>query len=808
MGASTDHVGDWAFSFGALTAVILDGDGTVLRCPRSAAELLGRTAAEVCGRPVRELLADGSGGVRGGPAPCKGGIPAAGRARLGHRSGRAVEVAFRVVRLEDSSELLVLAAPAHWVTEWGQSVSVLRALFSQERVGIGIHDADLTVVRTNVTPEMFGGPPLSPGSRLAEVMHTEDAQATEAALREVLETGVPLVGREQRMRSPLLPERERTLALSAFRLEDARGRPTGVAALFIDATGKRRARGQLDLLREAAARIGGSLDVVRTAQDLVDVLVPAFGDLAWVDLAEAVLEGEEPAKMLGGGEPHQRRAAVASANGTWPTGLIQLGETVPVLPDVPNLRMIQRGAAVITDREGAGAPLGDPRLVKMYVPEGGHSLVSAPLYARGLVLGAVAVWRTERPEPFDADDADLLTEIASRAALSVDNARRYTREHRSVLALQQRLLPSAGTEASAGETSGFYLPARGGAEIRGDWFDVVPLPSLRVALVVGDVIGHGLQATATMGRLRTAVQTLADLELDPDELLTHVDDLVQRLAAEAPRGQRDTVGATCLYAVYDPVACHCTLASAGHPPPVLVRPDGTAKVIDVAPGPPLGVGGMPFETTTVDLEPGSLLALYTDGLARRGDQDIDGGVRWLTDRLAALSGPGRTPEAIGGTLLADLGDNPRDDDIALLLARTRAVPPESTASWEFPADPAVVADARQATTRQLAAWGLEELAFTTELIVSELVTNAIRYAGGPVSLRLIREKVLICEVSDPSNTQPRLRRARWADEGGRGLYLIAQLTTRWGSRYSRQGKTIWTEQPLAGSVPGRPSWVH
>ncbi|MFJ3212653.1 SpoIIE family protein phosphatase [Streptomyces flaveolus] len=806
MDASTDQVGDWASSVGAVTAVILDGDGTVLRWSRSATELLGRTATEACGRPVRELLADDSCAVHGQGTAFEGGIPAAGRTRLRHRSGRAVEVAFRVVRLEHSSDLLVLAATAHRVAEWRQS-AVLRALFTQERVGIVLHDTGLTVVRTNVTPEMFGGPPLRPGSRLGEVMSGEDAETTEAALRQVLETGAPLVAMERRMRSPLVPDRQWTLSLSAFRLEDERGNPMGVAALFTDTTAQQRARGQLDLLHEAAARIGGSLDVARTAQDLADVLVPAFGDLATVDLAEAVLDGDEPPKRLGGGEPHQLRAAVAAADGTWPTGLLRPGAMAPVLPDVPNVRAIQCGEAVVSDREGASAPLGDPRLIKMLVPDGGHSVVAAPLYARGLLLGTVAAWRVQRPEPFDADDAATLTEIASRAALSVDNARRYTREHRSVLALQQRLLPSATTESSAGEMAGLYLPAGGGTEVRGDWFDVIPLPSLRVALVVGDVVGHGLPAIATMGRLRTAVQTLADLELDPDELLTHVDDLVQRLAAEAPRGQRDTVGATCLYAVYDPVTCRCVLASAGHPSPLLIRPDGTTREIDVAPGPPLGVGGMPFETITVDLEPGSLLALYTDGLIRRGDHDLDGGLRWLADRLAALCRQGGNPETIGRMLFADLGAHPPDDDIALLLARTRAVPPENTARWEFPADPAAVADARQAAAGQLAIWGLEELGFTTELIVSELVTNAIRYAGGPVDLRLIRENVLVCEVSDPSNTQPRLRRARWTDEGGRGLYLIAQLATRWGSRYGLQGKTIWAEQPLAPAVPGHRSWA-
>ncbi len=246
------------------------------------------------------------------------------------------------------------------------------------------------------------------------------------------------------------------------------------------------------------------------------------------------------------------------------------------------------------------------------------------------------------------------------------------------------------------------------------------------------------------------------------------------------------------------------MASAGHLPPLVVLPDGTTRVVALSPGPPLGVGGAPFETTTIDLAPGSVLALYTKGLVYRADgYDIEAGTRWLADSLAGLCRSDRALHDVGQDLLSCLKDRPPREDIALLLARTSGVPPESTADWEFPADPAVVATAREATARQLATWGLDDLVFSTELIVSELVTNAIRYAGGQVGLRLICDNVLICEVTDPSNSQPRLRRARWTDEGGRGLFLVAQLAARWGSRYGRQGKTIWAEQSLAPVVGGR-----
>ncbi|MER6985152.1 GAF domain-containing SpoIIE family protein phosphatase, partial [Streptomyces carpinensis] len=321
------------------------------------------------------------------------------------------------------------------------------------------------------------------------------------------------------------------------------------------------------------------------------------------------------------------------------------------------------GRAAVFDRATVAALFDDPAQLGRFIPHGGHSAMWAPLFARGLVLGTVAVWRTEQPDAFDEQDVDLLTEIASRSALNVDNARRYLRERRSVLALQQRLLPQPTTDSPAAETAGLYLPAGGGSGISGDWYDVVPLPSFRVALVVGDVSGHGLYATATMGRLRTAVRTLADLELDPTELLTHLDDGVQQLTVESDT--ESPVGATCLYAVYNPITRECALASAGHPPPVVVRPDGTVKVIDVSPGPPLGVGGMPFETTVVDLEPGSVLALYTDGLVEREDGDVDGALRRLAENLAASCGPGLPLADAGRAVLSGLGDTPPRDDIAL-----------------------------------------------------------------------------------------------------------------------------------------------
>ncbi|MGV9914693.1 SpoIIE family protein phosphatase [Streptomyces tendae] len=787
----------WSWSSEVATAVV-DAAGAVLSCSREAAELLGAAPEDLHGVRLADLTADCPALLRHDAREAREATLAShGSARLRHRSGGTIDITYRSLALRrDPAETLVLAVPADVATDWSLGSALLRALLGQRQLWTALYGTDLRVVRTNVTPDMFGG--LRPGDRLADVLCREDADAAESALRRVLDTGTPLVGLDQRMRSPREPGRSCRVALSAVRLQDDRGTPSGVAAVFTETTSQARSRRNLGLHHQASVRIGRSLDVRRTAQDLVDVLVPALGDMGWVELAESVLEGNEPPKVYGGGELHLRRVAVASSAGPWPAPLLQRDEAVPPLREAPSILSLQRGQATRIDRATTIARLGDPEHIRLLVPDTGHSAIAAPLFARGLALGTVALWRVGDSDPFDQEDAEFLGEIASRAALSVDNARRYTREHRQCVALQESLLPQPIVDLPAVHTAGMYVPAGGGVEISGDWFDVLPLPSMRVALVVGDVTGHGLAATATMGRLRTAIQTLADLELEPDELLTHLDDLVAKLAAEAAPGHRDTVGATCLCAVYDPVTRRCTLASAGHPPPLVMTPDGTCDRVSLAPGPPLGVGGMPFEVTAIDVEPDSVIALYTDGLLGLCDRahDMDAGIEWVADRLMSLSSSNATLESVGHTLLAGARQSPPRDDVALLLARTRALPDTAVARWEFPADPAVVAQARDATTRQLTAWGIEESAFTAELVVSELVTNAVRYGGGPVGLRLIRGDALICEVTDSSNTQPRLRRARTTDEGGRGLFLVAQLSRKWGCRYGANGKTIWAEQAL------------
>ncbi|MGC0418056.1 SpoIIE family protein phosphatase [Embleya sp. AB8] len=683
---------------------------------------------------------------------------------------------------EDGPGAPAFELPAEWTGP------LAHAVFHQEAVLLAAVDPDLRVIATNATAEHFPRTPIDRGDDLAAVFTGLGLDHLVPALGRALSPTQPPL-----RRWPLVPARAADgtllhLTLGILRVEPRTGPALGLLVTVTDTTELVRAESRFEVVREAAETIGASLDVAETAQQLADLLAPRLADLVAVHLAEAVLAGDEPATDPATGYTPDIRAGVAHTGDAWPEALIQVGERPPVPPDLPSVRAMETGATLLI-------PHLDPLPADATVPENAHSLLAVPLFARGHVLGSVQLWRTERPDPFDENDARLVEEIVSRAALSVDNARRYTRERKVALALQHSLLPEAGNDEPAAETFAAYLPTASSAGIGGDWYDLIPLSSLRLAFVVGDVTGHGLQASATMGRLRTAVQALADMDLPPDELLTHVDDLVQRFPNRSG-GTAAAIGATCLYAEYDPVTGRCRMASAGHPPPAVVGPDGHARFVELEAGPPLGVGGMPFEIAEVDLAPGSVLLLYSDGLVAGPDHDLEAGLRHLLARLEQTDTAHRDLDKIGRELLDTATTGPRDDDTTLLLARVRPLPEQDSVRWELPADPAHVAHARELSSGQLAAWGLEHLVFTTELIVSELVTNAIRYGEhGPVTVRLIRgPDVLICEVSDPGNTQPRLRRARTTDEGGRGLFLVAQLTRRWGSRYEHSGKTIWAEQ--------------
>ncbi|MEV7806954.1 SpoIIE family protein phosphatase [Microbispora sp. NPDC088329] len=563
-----------------------------------------------------------------------------------------------------------------------------------------------------------------------------------------------------------------------------------------------KAHRRLKLLYDASTAVGTTLDVKRTAEELVQVVVPEFADFVTVDLVVAVIRCDDHQPDEG---ETLRRVAIGGIGDT--ASFHPPGALVTWAPSTPQARSFDDGIAVIEPdlRASTAWRSRDPEEAARILDHGIHSLITTPLRARGTRMGVVSFWRSRLPGPFDQEDLSYAVELAAKAGVVIDNARRYTHERNTALALQRSLLPQRLPVQAAVEIASRYLPAGAQAGVGGDWFDVIPLSGCRVALVVGDVVGHGIHAAATMGRLRTAVRTLADVDLPPDELLTHLDDLVIHLTGDEQPGmaEGDTaasaeLGATCLYAVYDPVSRCCTTATAGHPLPVLVTPDGTTELVSGPVGPPLGVGGLPFETTELCLTEGTIIALFTDGLIEARYRDID---RGLAELRHALALPTASLEDTCDTVTRALLDGRAADDAALLLARTEALSPDQIATWDVPGDPALVSHTRKLAIEQLLVWGLDEMEFVTGLVVSELVTNAMRHGTGPIQLRLIRNRTLICEVSDGSNTAPHLRRARVFDEGGRGLLLVAQMTQSWGTRQTTRGKTIWCEQALPPPAP-------
>lgn len=659
-----------------------------------------------------------------------------------------------------------------------------------------IHDADLRFVLVSDEFRRLMHLPADDqllGRRLREVLGNSFYDEVESRMLRVLASGEAI----QHVVRPILPGQttDRAWTIHISPLKDGQGQALGVYVTAVEATERYWARRWLAMLSEAGTRVGTSLDVSKTAAELTEMIVPRFADIAMVDLLDSVFHGDEPARP----EPTDGAVALRRvANKAHPSAIrmgVEVGEAQSYPGYSPPARCIATGRGLLTGQDDPGFVQWveqNPRRTAGLHRYGLRSMVAVPLQARGKILGVLMCCRS-RTAGFTESHLRVAEELAARAALSLDNARRYTRERTTAIALQRSLLPHKPPKQSALDIATRYLPTDRRIGVGGDWFDVIPLSGARVAMVVGDVVGHGMHASGTMARLRGAVRTLADVDMPPDEVLTHLDDVVTQLSIETgdEAGDEQGMGATCLYAVYDPILRRCSLAAAGHPPPAVVLPDGSASILQLPIGPPLGVGGLAFELTEVDVPEGSTLVLFTDGLIESRTHDAD-------DRLAelcrAVTVRATSVETLCDLVLKEMLSGPPADDVALLVARTRALDPSQVATWMVPTDPAAVAGTRENALRQLSDWGLEDLAFSTELIVSELVTNAIRYGRQPIRLRLIRDETLICEVSDSGATAPHLRRAHVFDEGGRGLLLVAHLSRRWGSRHTEAGKTIWCEQ--------------
>ncbi|AVZ71445.1 protein phosphatase [Streptomyces lunaelactis] len=704
-----------------------------------------------------------------------------------------VAVRGRIVAGEDG-------APAHMVGRLWETTESLAALDSVGRAlrhmsdGFLAVDADWRILYLNARAEGLLGPSWELVGRTLWDIPALSSPGLESGCRRAVSDRTP------KGLDLLLPTDGRWYHLRLIPV------PDGLTVYLTDITEKRQVEEEHAAMEHAAAeraaRIGeltAALAEALTAEDVVaaaaERVLPLFGATGLIVQAR---EGGRVQPVGAVGYP--REFLDQLAEGGIPAGSpieLALHDGVP--------RFIASMEEMEADYPEMG---GLPGL------SGKQAWAFLPLLVSGRAVGGCVV-SFDRPRRLSGEERTLLVALSGLIAQALERARMYDAEHGRAQELQRGLLPRTLPSLPAVTAAARYLPASEGT-LGGDWYDIIALSADRVALVIGDVMGHGLPEAATMGRLRTAVHTLAGLELPPDELFSHLNDMVSDLG--------DDFYATCLYALYDPASGLCTFAAAGHPPPAVVHPDGTVHFPDVAANPPLGAATPPFETTELKLPEGSLLVLYTDGFVESARRDIDSGIEQLAKALTAAldsarrAGPAgdreasprprrgapnrhaeaghldRLCESLVSTLLP--AQEETNDDAAVLVARIHTLTDENMASWPLPEDPVAAGLARDHIRHQLAEWQLDDLVMTTELIASELVGNVVRHAKGPVRLRLLRSRTLICEVSDGSLTTPRIRRALDTDEGGRGLQLVAALSQRWGTRYTSDGKCIWTEQPL------------
>ncbi|MEV7321920.1 PAS domain-containing protein [Streptomyces sp. NPDC093970] len=815
--SATDETPRQSLESGTTTAdVVVDQFGVIAKWSAAAERCLGFTASEVEGRAACDLLAARQAARPDEPdRACRGReAPVALRCRDG--STAAFQVRICPAADHPGGWNVALTPMTEISTARAVDDAVLDALFNRSPTSLCVYDPELRLRRFNPAARGMQGvfDEDSVGRTPDEIWPDSNADAFEIDMRRVLETGVPRIEFEKRGRPPEDREHEHVFRTSIFRLEDPSGDVLGLATTAVEITEQRRAEQHIALLAQASSVIGTSLDVMETGQQLADVSVPGLADAIAVDLFAPVLAGEDPAPTSPASPP-------------------------PVLTSGDLLRVGMRFACDRFDLAGSGRPgLPYPSSVASLVrtPEPRHEVTELPaddgepLYrgtggrrsayslvmpvtARGTVLGFVSFYKFGLTDPFTEFDVMTCGELVSRAALCIDNARQYTREHDTARGMQRDFAPQGVVDHAAVETAHYFAPTSSEA----NWFDVIPLSGARVALVLATTDEAGLRGAATVGRLGAAVHTLTHLDLSPEEVLARLDGVVKSISGfQAPdpddhRGGAAAMDLRCVYAVYDPATGGLVMSSAGHRLPVVARPDGELYVPPAAVGPPLGTSDMRAKAEELGLEAGSTLVFSSSFSDAASPADVQ--ERLMRTLSAAATAPLRelkekvldstraaSASSASASSPSSSSSPPGSAGEVLLLARTQRLSDDNVSTWEFPADPAVVATARSLVEHQLCVWGLDAAAFTTELVVSELVTNAIRYGRGPFGLRMIRDRqVLICEVSDGSATAPHLRYARSSDEGGRGLFLIAELTDRWGTRFGTDGKTIWAEQDLAAA---------
>ncbi|MCM1966353.1 SpoIIE family protein phosphatase [Streptomyces sp. G1] len=678
--SAAQAAGGW---LGALPVALVatSADGTIVRWNQVAQELLGYAPPQMLGRNIADLLHPGSDRSLGRSL---WEAAAAGRGVMGtvtawHRDGHPLELEIWASpvsdRRYDVATVLVFAADAHAARRIRGSSAVWDGLFARSPVGIAILDSQLRFLQVNAALEVMNGLPESAhvGRRLAQILPEVNAREMEEAMLQVLETGRPVLDRRRVGRTPAEPDHDRVWSCSYVRVEDPAGMPIGVIASLVDITEQQRdhveaeaGRRRLALLSEASIRVGSSLDLERTAQELADLAVPRLADAVTVDVLDVLARGDEPGMGLTGGAA-LRRLGKAPLSGSKVTDILApLGRTLlfpATAPYTQALAARQPFLAARLDEQAVAPAARHSAKPAQLVSVGVHSLIMAPLVARETVLGVATFYRTRPIGPFGSEDVTLAGELAARAALSIDNARLYHHEHDTAVILQRSMLPQHITPPPGIEVSHRYLPASDVNEIGGDWYDVLPVADGKAALLIGDVMGHGIAAAAVMGRLSASVRALSRLDLQPVRLLHQLEAVLGDLA--------EPMLATFLYVVCDPATGHCTVTRAGHPPPALVLPDGTVRLLDTPPGVPLGVGGIDFTPTEISLPPGSLLVLYTDGLIEARGRDLD---ERLAEMTQLLADPQRQLDHLCDSLITHLVPAAADDDVALLVARIGGLP--------------------------------------------------------------------------------------------------------------------------------------
>ncbi|SNT45320.1 SpoIIE family protein phosphatase [Actinacidiphila glaucinigra] len=754
---------------------LVDEAGQVIEWERAAEELFGRSATETIGRSVTALMHEFS-------------------TDEGGRHGGVAEAATVVVKpvMQGTAVVWRVLAAGHPST--ARDTAILTAVFDHLPVALYILDEQLRIVRTSAVAETTSDTSTEslPGGTFPEVWALRGAEEETAVARRVLESGEAVVNRLVRRRHPSGPPDYRIYAVSYFRLEDSSGSVQGLVACTLDVTEREKASEHRALLERVRANVGHRLSVMDVSWELVEAVVPAFAGTAAVEVVAEVVRGQDP--------PRTPVKKVVSLHQAAIRGRISASGTVHSLPaGTHTARILSDPQARLMSVEEACA-WAEPEQADEIRRSGAHSLIMAPLIVRGQLLGMVSFFRHEGEAPFDEGDLDTASAIGAHASLCIDNARRYMREWIIASTIQSRILPPQPDTQATLEVRHLHLP---GIEGGGAWSDAIALPSARTALIVGDVAGKGIPAAITMGLLRTAIHTLTALDLQPDELLARLSDTTARLvaarAALPPVDplHREPLTASCAIVIYDPVDLTCTTACAGLPESFAIFPDSTSTGLLAQSGPQLAARDTaPIPATTTALPVGSTIVMSTTAEASTSA----GSLRPLLESAGA--GP---LVALSDALAQELGDGPLPAETAMLLARTKALPADQVLTLALPEGPDAAPIARAAARRQLEVWDLDaEIVYTSELIISEFVGNAIRYGSPPLRLRLILDQTLTCEVSDGAPSSPHVRHARTLDETGRGLFIIASLADRWGTRYHADGKSVWAEQSVNGAS-GLPS---